>query len=236
MLISSAVIGLIVGFFASMPVGPVNMALISATIRIGFRHGFSVAMGAAVMDAVYMFLALLGISLLSFNQNLVFAIQLGGILLLTVLGFKELLVKPDKFELRNSSEYLPRKRRFFALGLLFYVSNPGILVFFAGLASWLKVQHLMPSGMTSYIIASVAVGVGTTIWFLLLIRVILHYKEKFSMRLLLKINRISGVLLILFAGYMAVMLIRDPFPEKKTGIEKTESSEKVGTAEIKNPR
>jgi threonine/homoserine/homoserine lactone efflux protein len=51
-LIIAVIIGFITGWLMSMPIGPVNAAVISRTLKYTPRYGIAVAIGAAIMDIV----------------------------------------------------------------------------------------------------------------------------------------------------------------------------------------
>lgn len=210
--------GFIIGFLASVPVGPINMSLISTTIHTGYKQGIFIALGAALMDFIYMLLALFGVSLLTFNQDIIYTIQIAGILLITVIGIKEILVKESKFiKEEKEAEKRPRKRKFFALGVAFYISNPMILAFFAGIATWLKAQQIITHDIPIYLLTAVGVGIGSLSWFALLGQLVSHYKTRVSISLLMKINRGSGVVLLVLALFLAYkILLGDGFNSPDT--------------------
>ena len=197
-------IGLTIGFLGSMPVGPVNMGLISATIRVGGRYGFMLGCGAAIMDFVYMFAALSGVSLMSFNENLVLTIKISGAVILAFLGIKELVSKVEDPQEPESLQRTPRKRRYFLMGILFYATNPGILVFFTGIAVYLRTLEFMHFDMMSNITSALGVTIGSTLWFLCLMILIKRIKNLLSKKTLTIITRISGAGLTLLS--LAIVL------------------------------
>src|SRR5689334_8279951 len=46
-------VGFVSGWLISMPIGPVNAAAITRTIKASYKHGFVVGLGAALMDTIY---------------------------------------------------------------------------------------------------------------------------------------------------------------------------------------
>ena len=63
------IIGLMFGFIAAIPLGPVNVFVISQTIKRDFFHGFMAGLTAAVLDTIYCLIAVLGISQMTFNLD-----------------------------------------------------------------------------------------------------------------------------------------------------------------------
>ncbi len=56
------VLGLIIGFLAAVPLGPINVYVVSQTLKRDFFHGMMGGLTASLLDALYCFLALVGIS------------------------------------------------------------------------------------------------------------------------------------------------------------------------------
>jgi L-lysine exporter family protein LysE/ArgO len=52
--------GMLFGYGASVPIGPVNVLIMANALR-GFRYGFAVGLGAASVDVVYLILASFGV-------------------------------------------------------------------------------------------------------------------------------------------------------------------------------
>lgn len=190
-----------------MPVGPVNMGLISATIRAGGRYGIMMGLGASLMDFVYMIAALSGVSLMSFDQGVVMGIKIFGGLILFVLGIKELVsTVPDPNE-KQPEEKIFRKRRFFLMGILFYATNPGILVFFTGIAVYLRTLEFLSFHYQANLLTSLGVSLGSTFWFLALMIFVKKIKGFLDHKRLTVITRISGVGLLLLSVAVFIDLL-----------------------------
>jgi hypothetical protein len=54
--------GLLIGFIAAIPLGPINVFVISQTMKRDFFHGFIGGITACVLDAAYCLMAILGMS------------------------------------------------------------------------------------------------------------------------------------------------------------------------------
>jgi len=55
-------IGILIGFVAAIPLGPVNVYVISQAIKRDFLHGFMAGLTSAVLDFVYCLVAILGLT------------------------------------------------------------------------------------------------------------------------------------------------------------------------------
>ena len=123
-MLAALLIGFFTGVFVSMPVGPVNVLLVSAALKQGFRYGFMVGLGAALMDLIYMVVALFGLSLLTFGPDIQNLIKGIGIVFLFGLGLRELTYTKERFERSSSKNTRPRRRDFFATSVFLYLTNP----------------------------------------------------------------------------------------------------------------
>ena len=54
-------VGALSGFFVSIPVGPINLAIVNEGARKGFWWGFWIGLGAVVMEVVYCAVAFAGL-------------------------------------------------------------------------------------------------------------------------------------------------------------------------------
>jgi threonine/homoserine/homoserine lactone efflux protein len=52
-MIVAIIVGFVTGWLLSMPIGPVNAAAISRTLKYSARYGIAVGIGAALMDMIY---------------------------------------------------------------------------------------------------------------------------------------------------------------------------------------
>ena len=67
-LLISLLAGLLTGFVASMPIGPVNITIVNEAARRGFLRAWLVGLGAVTMDAIYCSIGLAGFAQL-FNSR-----------------------------------------------------------------------------------------------------------------------------------------------------------------------
>src|SRR5438067_12694115 len=87
-IISASVIGLVSGFVFSIPVGPINLAIINEGVQRGYRWGVLSAFGAIGMDIIYCGLAFAGFSGLFTTRLLRATMELLSFLALIYLGIK----------------------------------------------------------------------------------------------------------------------------------------------------
>jgi threonine/homoserine/homoserine lactone efflux protein len=89
-LISLTAIGFLAGFFFSMPVaGPVSILVVSFTLHNHRRRAMFTAIGAAVVDFLYIFIAVFGFTkiIIRFNYSIPYILILGS-LFIFYIGYK----------------------------------------------------------------------------------------------------------------------------------------------------
>ena len=189
--------GIIVGFLASIPLGPVGVLSIQRTINKGRRSGVFSGMGAATVDSFYALVAVFGLTfIIDFIVEQQFYIQLIGGGVLVFLGVKIFRTNP----IRQIRRHRRKKNRliedYFSV-LLLTLSNPlAVFLFIAAFAGVGMVGSHSSSFKTSFIILGVFIGAMT--WWLALTFFINIFRKKFRLKQLWWINKIAGLVIIVF--------------------------------------
>ncbi|HYA48728.1 MAG TPA: LysE family transporter, partial [Burkholderiales bacterium] len=166
------VLGLLIGFIAAVPLGPVNVFVVSQTLKRDFSHGFLAGVTTAILDAVYCLVALMG--LLSLKLSLTSPLLS---LMKVVAGFIILLVSyrlihdAKNFDIPQEGDKIPSAAARPILGVvLLYVTNPSLYVFWIAVAGTMTAHNLVQSrGWTAAAFAA-ACGLGSFVWYMLLVR------------------------------------------------------------------
>lgn len=196
--------GIIIGFALALPIGPVGILCIRKTISRGHLSGMIIGFGAATADAMYGCVAALG---LTFISDLLVTQQMwlrliGGAFLL-YLGIKTFLTHPV--------EEMPQANGRGLLGtyvstLLLTLTNPLTIFAFLGVFAALGLRN----GNLGYGSAATLVSgvfLGSSLWFFTLSYGVTLFRKKINSTGLGWINRISGLLIILF-GIIAIVSFR----------------------------
>lgn len=213
-------IGFVTGWLISMPVGPLNAAAISRTIKKGMKAGFAVGLGGALMDFIYcagsakIHEYLLASPLI----NLIF--QVIGFIALSILGISTLRsnkLASEDTDIKDEAEAEERMKRFhlstkgllamFFLGILLYASNVAAIPEWIFLTALWRSYHLLDVGYLADLAFALGAGLGTAGWFLTLVRFIAKRRRGFQPRTLKIINTSAGVALIGFGIYFAIQII-----------------------------
>ncbi len=195
--------GLIVGFLASIPLGPVGVLCIQRTINKGRFSGIISGMGAATVDSFFALVAALGLTyIINFIEEQHFFIQLIGGGVLIFLGIKIFTTNPVKQIRRHRRKKNKLIEDYFSV-LFLTLSNPlAVFLFVAAFAGIGMVTSKDSSLKSSLIIAGVFAGAMG--WWAILTFFIDLFRKRFRLKQLWWINKIAGVVIIVFG--IAAML------------------------------
>ncbi|MDD3858857.1 MAG: LysE family transporter [Bacteroidales bacterium] len=194
--------GIIVGLSASIPLGPIGVLCIQRTLNKGKTSGFISGLGAAAADGFYAIVAGFSISIVidSLVEYQLYLRILGGLVLL-FLGYKLMTANPG-VQLRKQL----RKKRTGLFGdfisiFALTVSNPITVFVFAAVFAGFGIVD-KESNILSVLILILGVLIGATSWWFTLSSVVSIFRQKFKLRRMLIINRVAGVLVIIFGLFI----------------------------------
>jgi threonine/homoserine/homoserine lactone efflux protein len=189
--------GLIIGFTIAAAVGPICLLVIRRTIAHGPVYGLASGLGVAAADATYAGIAAFGLTALT---SLLVAGRLllgivGGVIIV-FLGIRTMLSRPG--EVAADAERPGFAGAFGSIYAL-TMTNPLTILSFAAVFAGIG----LVGGSASFVDAAVvtlAVGLGSAVWWTLLISIVGGLRGRVSTRALLWVNRISGAALVAFGG------------------------------------
>ncbi|RJP52051.1 MAG: LysE family translocator [Anaerolineaceae bacterium] len=197
--------GLLLGFSIAAPVGPIGVLCIRRTLADGRLAGFLSGLGAATADMLYGAIAAFGLtavmSLLVSAQPWLRAV--GGLFLL-YLGIRTFFAKP-------ASESAPARSTglfsAYASTFLLTVTNPMTILAFLGIFSAILPSNGTTDAASS---ASLVLGVflGSAFWWLALSGLVGLFRERFTPVWMQWVNRVSGVVITVFAITILVGLVK----------------------------
>lgn len=197
--------GLIVGFLASIPLGPVGVLCIQRTINKGRYSGLISGMGAATVDMFFALVAALGLTyIINFIEEKQFFIQLigGGILIL--LGTKIFNTNPIKQIRKHRRKKIKLIEDYFSV-LFLTLSNPLAIFLFVAAFAGIGIVTSNDSSLKSSLIIS-GVFLGAMLWWSILTFFIDFFRKHFRLKQLWWINKIAGVLVLVF-GVVAMVSV-----------------------------
>lgn len=197
--------GLLIGFSIAAAVGPMSILCIQRTLFKGQIYGLVSGLGIATADAVYGSIAAFGLTLITnFLVNQQEWVRLIGGLFLIYLGLKTVITKPaERAAAAKANSYFGA----YASTLLLTLTNPMTIISFAAIFAGIGVGGANKSSISASTVV-LGVFVGSTLWWCILTSGISLLRRKFTPRWLLWINRISGLILILFGVFALISLKR----------------------------
>lgn len=189
--------GIILGILVSAPLGPIGVLTIQRTINKGRNSGIATGLGALTADTFYAALTGFGVSIITefiSNHQLSFRV-VGGIILLFLAYkiFNTNITKQVKNRKIGNNNYISD----FISTFLLTISNPLTIIFF-GIA-YGTLGHKNEFELESLLMLIAGISTGAAIWWLGLVSIISIFKDKFRLKQLWWINKITGVLIAVFA-------------------------------------
>jgi threonine/homoserine/homoserine lactone efflux protein len=195
-MIESIVSGIGLGFVLSFLTGPVFFALIKTSIEKGFYAGVSLAGGVLVSDIFYVGISLYGTSYIALENAYRMQIGIAGSSILFIIGLYYLFKK-----VKVNYEQASSKRKntgYFIKGFLMCIFNPAILLYWLSVTSSvisisgeIKSSEIIPF-FGSILITQFSLDVLKA-----------YYANKLRYRIkernIARLNRIAGVLILIFA-------------------------------------
>jgi threonine/homoserine/homoserine lactone efflux protein len=194
-------VGIIIGILVAAPVGPVNVLCIQRAIARGFWGGIAAGIGAMLGDGLIALCAALGVGAISGAvQDHRTAIQVAGGLVLMAFGAK-LYLAPPQVTAVETVEGRAETLRDFAWDIpqtfLLTITNPGavlgLFAIFGGVSTFVEVDSYIDA-----LTIVAAVMVGSLAWWVSLSHLIARFRHRLSLERLMLVNRIAGVLLVVF--------------------------------------
>lgn len=205
--------GVLVGFLASVPLGPIGVICIQRTLNGTQRSGFFSGLGAATADTLFATLAVFSLSFMTdfMDEHKQWFTAIGGILIIAVgfsIFYKRVRRASQRRQTRSSllSDYLST----FFLTL----TNPAYILVFITLFAALGISS--EGGRTGGNLSLIfGVLVGAACWWLLLTYAVNKLRKRFRLRHLWWINKITGAVIVLFGVLLVLSLVVDLGPVER---------------------
>lgn len=216
------IVGFITGWLLSMPIGPVNAAAISRTIKYSVRYGMAVGIGAAIMDTIYCGGAAQINEFLVASPIVNLCFELAGFTALVALGIRQLRTKlqaappldsdgkGESLEIMAMTKMHLRKRNLlgpFVLGILLYATNVMAVPEWIIVAGLWRGWGVLGTGFAVNAGFAVGAGLGTLGWFTTLIRWISKRQRGFEPSTVQKINLGTGIAMLAFGLYFLYAIV-----------------------------
>jgi threonine/homoserine/homoserine lactone efflux protein len=199
--------GFIISFIASLPTGPVNMAIVHGTLLYGKKSGLLIAAGAMLVEVFYCTLSIFGMNIIFGYETFLRQLSLISIPILLGMGlvsmFKKDFLKRD---------YKPKSGNEFITGTTLTLANPMILFFWITVTAFLQSNEWMQDRFIDQAMFVTGVAAGLFLLFYTLIRITYRQNKKVTPRFKRNMNVILGwvfiglaLIMTLKAGYTFIL-------------------------------
>jgi threonine/homoserine/homoserine lactone efflux protein len=193
--------GIIIGIVVAVPVGPLGLLCINRALSLGPSCGLCSGLGVATADALAAGIAALGITLIStFLADHQIFIRLVGGVFLCAIGIKIYMMRP-------SSKAAPKTVNgllgAYATTFLLTFSNPVTVLSFIAISAGGGMESLRGHYLGAGVLM-LGVFSGSALWWFALFVGLTTFRDKFNLRILGWIHRVSGAVI---AGFGVVVLL-----------------------------
>lgn len=186
--------GILIGLMFGVPIGAVGAMTVQRTIDRGFGAGLLTGLGSSVADCLYACVGVFGLTFISdFLLKYQIIITCAGGVFVLLMGISQLIKKPAESAPQGSAEGSKMFLSSFAVG----ITNPAAILTFLFAFTYFGIAEI--SGMLNGVLLVAGVFTGTFIWWGTLSGVVCVIKRKSGNRGLPYMNKIFGVILILFS-------------------------------------
>lgn len=193
--------GFILGISIAAPVGPIGVLCIRRTLENGRLAGFVSGLGAATADGIYGLIAAAGLTFLTdfLVEQQSWMHYIGGIFLF-YLGWKT--YKSKSASVPAITDETNKKNLFFSYLsiLLLTITNPVTILSFITIFAGAGIVSADKSNALLLVFGIIA---GSACWWLLLSVLVSFWRQKIIPYLTI-VNKISGVILLLFAVFILI--------------------------------
>jgi L-lysine exporter family protein LysE/ArgO len=195
-------IGILVGFAAAIPLGPVNVFVVSQTIKHDYYHGLLAGITTSVMDFIYCLIALVGFFKIPINPTPYLPAMKGvATALLVFIGIR-LIRQSKKAEIPAiTKKQIINPTRPIVGVLALYLSNPTIYAFWIAIAGTATAHRFVSNRAWVPIVFAFSCSIGSLLWYLVLVRYVSKHQQKIRPSMFQKILLIMGIVLIGFGLY-----------------------------------
>jgi threonine/homoserine/homoserine lactone efflux protein len=178
-MILAFLVGLILGFVGSIPIaGPTSVIVLKNTLEKGNREGLDIAAGAGLAEAIYAFFAFWGLTtaLVQF-PGMINAARIVGAALILAVGVYLVRYRTNPRRLQKAAEDDRQEHRWLR-GFASAIFNPTLLVTWTTVVAALHAMSLLRMHGIDALPFALGVGVGIMGWFVLLVKLAQHFRNR----------------------------------------------------------
>lgn len=201
--------GFIIGFSIALAIGPIAILCINRSLTKGYLSGFVSGLGAASADGVYGAIAAFGLTFISsFLVSKGLFIQIIGVVFLFYLGIITFIKNPQekKVEQTKDNKLLGDYVSTFFLT----ITNPMTILSFTAVFAGLGLAEVSGNYIAAALL-DLGFFLGSAFLYFMLSIIFSIFRRKIKLKILVLINRISGIIIMSVALLLLVDLIQKIF-------------------------
>jgi len=185
--------GIIIGLITGMPLGPIGVLCLKATLTNGALFGLVAGLGSCVADSIYASVAALGLTFISrFFTRYQHDLRIFGGIILLIFGINIILSKKEnKQEISNSKTLVKSFLSTFVLAIANPATIFSFLFVFASYGSK-SIGH----GAGARIILILGVFCGSFFWWAILVLASKRFHNRLNTKKIPLINKVLGYIIV----------------------------------------
>ncbi len=203
------VVGFIIGYLTTIPVGPINLAVMMKALHNRTGQALMIGTGSALMDVIYCAAALFGISTLISHPSLELLFRIMTFAIFFFFGMRTAFFKVPEPHMQEKEDDAPGFKRYFLIGMAMYFSNPSFLAYWVTIGGIVHGYHLIEPKPYDNGLFALGTGAGVSIWFVTLVALVEKHKMKFEPKTLKNITRFFGLLMVLISFVLGWNLFKE---------------------------
>ena len=204
--------GLIIGIVFGVPAGAVGILSVQRVLSQGAAAGLVTGIGSSVADVFYACVGVFGITIISdFLLKHQHIICMFGCMMVVLLGIqcfkKKKVEKPAAVsQKKQEEEHQPGTFRYlfscFLSPFAIAITNPATILSFMVVFSMFRIGGTESIGEDIQLVFGIFCG--TCFWWLLIAVVVSHIRDRVTDGFYLRLNRVFGILMVLFGAGIGV--------------------------------
>lgn len=193
------IIGLLLGWGAAVPIGPVNLEVIRRNLCFGSSYGLVFSLGAGIADLIYLVLIFSGMLIFLQHPFVLNIVGLIGSFILIYFGVSALKLRvseQEETQLPNTRD--PVLWHYFFQGLLMTILNPFTILFWASVSS--QILLLPKDGAWAVIFVGLGTLLGTSSWAVALNTALHFMRHRISKKVMQYLNYLGGGIILCLAA------------------------------------
>lgn len=194
--------GLLIGLIFGIPIGAVGTLTMQRTINYNSKLGFITGLGSSVADMIYAVIGVFGITIISdFLLEYQAIINIIGSIFILILGITTIR---KKIEMQKEEKRQNISKTFLS-SFIIGITNPATIITFIFAFTYFNLMEQVT--LINGILLVLGVLLGTIIWWTILVIISNKIKKNINEKRLKNVNKIFGILLILFSVIIIIQTI-----------------------------